>query len=81
MNFDQIPITYLLLTAWSLFWKGIALWRSATSQQRNWFIAILVINTIGILEIVYLFRFASKRLSVVEMKSWISKETHQSKRK
>lgn len=49
-----------LLVVWSLFWKGWALWRAARNEQRNWFIALLVINTVGILEILYLFVFAKK---------------------
>ena len=55
---------------WSLFWKGVALWRSAQLKQRNWFIVMLVLSTIGILELIYLFRFAKKRLTFKEIKSW-----------
>jgi methionyl-tRNA synthetase len=42
------------LVAWSLFWKGLALWRAARNQHKYWFIALLVINTAGVLEILYL---------------------------
>lgn len=45
---------------WTLAWKGLALWRSAGLQQKWWFIAFLIINTLGILEIVYLFFVAKK---------------------
>ncbi len=45
----------LLLIAWSLFWKGLALWHSARRHQGWWFVVLLIINTAGILEIVYLF--------------------------
>jgi len=55
------PILLLFLAAWSLFWKGIALWRAARNDQRNWFIAILIINTVGILEIIYLAWFAKEK--------------------
>jgi len=48
-------IIFTLLNLWALVWKGIALWKSAKSSQRNWFIALLIINTFGILEIVYIF--------------------------
>ena len=58
------------LYIWSLIWKGFALWRAAHQRQRNWFVVILVLNTIGILEIVYLFRFSKKRLTIAEMKTW-----------
>ncbi len=57
---------------WCIFWKGVALWRSAKLGQRNWFVVILILNslTFGLLEIVYLLRFANKRLTLEEMKGW-----------
>lgn len=70
-NLDLILIT--VITVWSTLLKGIALWRAANLKQRNWFIVMLIVNTIGILELVYLFRFASKRLTIKEVKSWASK--------
>lgn len=70
-NLDLILIT--VITVWSTLLKGVALWRAANLKQRNWFIVMLVVNTIGILELVYLFRFASKRLAIKEVKSWTSK--------
>jgi hypothetical protein len=45
----------LLLAAWSLFWKGLALWHSGRRGQPWWFVIMLVVNTAGILEIIYLF--------------------------
>ncbi len=48
----------LLVVLWSIFWKGLALWHSAQRGQRWWFIIMLVINTAGILEIIYLFGVA-----------------------
>jgi methionyl-tRNA synthetase len=44
-----------LLIAWSLFWKGIALWKSARNDHKGWFISILLLNTLGILEMIYIF--------------------------
>ncbi len=44
-----------LVMLWSMVWKGLALWHSAGRKQGWWFIALLVINTVGILEIFYLF--------------------------
>jgi len=61
-----------ILFIWSLFWKGLALWRASQLKQRNWFVVLLVLNTVGILEIIYLFRFAKKRLTFSEMKNWKS---------
>ena len=46
---------FLVLAVWSIIWKGFALWQAAGRRQRSWFIALLILNTVGILEIVYLF--------------------------
>lgn len=43
-----------ILAVWELIWKGLALWRAAKRRQPGWFIAILLINSAGILPIAYL---------------------------
>ncbi|HEY0010991.1 MAG TPA: DUF5652 family protein [Candidatus Paceibacterota bacterium] len=48
---------FALAAVWTLTLKGFALWYSARNYQRYWFIAMLVINTFGILELVYLLGF------------------------
>ncbi|MFH0834587.1 MAG: DUF5652 family protein [Patescibacteria group bacterium] len=48
----------IILLIWSLFWKGLALWHSARKAQPWWFAILLVVNTAGILEIIYLFAIA-----------------------
>jgi len=50
----------LLIILWTLPWKGVALWKSARLKDKWWFIALLVINTLGILEILYIFLFSKK---------------------
>lgn len=57
MPFIALPF-FILLLVWSLFWKGLALWHSARRAQHVWFIVMLVLNTAGILEIIYLFGVA-----------------------
>ena len=66
------PIITYLVIVWSIILKGLALWRAARYDQRNWFVAILVLQTLGILEIVYLFKFAKKRfqLSEIRLQFW-----------
>jgi len=39
---------------WVIIWKGLALWQAAQHKQKIWFIALLIVNTLGILEIIYL---------------------------
>ncbi len=53
------------IMVWSLFWKGLALWHSAKRGQGWWFIVLLIINTAGILEIVYLFAIAKLRFDTL----------------
>ena len=48
------PYIFLLIIIWVLTWKGIALWMSAKRDQKNWFVALLVLNTLGVLEILYI---------------------------
>lgn len=56
---NNLLITLLLL-AWTLPWKGVALWKAARLYHRNWFIALLILNTLAILDIIYIF-FVAKR--------------------
>ena len=37
-----------------LILRGFALWRSARKNQNVWFIALLVVNSMGILPLIYL---------------------------
>jgi len=43
---------------WALIWKGFALWKSARKKSVLWFIILLIFNTVGILEILYIFVFS-----------------------
>jgi Family of unknown function (DUF5652) len=56
---QDMSINLMILGAltWSLVWKGIALWKAGRNNQMGWFIFIFLINTLGILEIVYLIGF------------------------
>lgn len=45
---------YLYILIWEIIWKGIALWKSARRNEYAWFIILLIINTIGILPIIYI---------------------------
>lgn len=71
---NQIPAwSIFLIFLWSTVWKGLSLWRAAQLKQKNWFIGILILNTLGILEITYLFFFATKKLKLRELKFWETK--------
>jgi len=52
------PMVMYLLTIWTVIWKGLALWKSAQRQEKIWFVVLLIVNTFGLLEILYLFVFS-----------------------
>jgi len=51
----------LLVLAWTLYWKAMALWHAVRNGEKGWFIALLIINTVGILEILYLYVFSKNK--------------------
>jgi len=51
-----------LAVLWTIPWKGIAFMEGCKNDHKWWFIALLVINTLGILEILYIFIFSKKIL-------------------
>ncbi len=67
MGWDQpgFRIGFIFLALWSILWKGLALWKAARNDERYWFVALLVINTAGILELAYLFIFAKQKLVLI----------------
>ena len=57
----------VVVIIWSAIWKMIALWKSARNNSLIWFIVLAVVNTIGILEILYIYVF-SKRSGEAKVK-------------
>ncbi len=62
------PTALIALMVWSLFWKGLALWHSSRRGQVWWFLAILLINSVGIIELIYLFGIAKLKLDQLFVK-------------
>jgi len=56
----SLGTSFYLLIAWTLFWKAWALWVAARKGSKAWYIAMLILNTVGILEILYIFIFSKK---------------------
>jgi len=54
----------VLSIAWTLPWKGVALWKSARNKHLVWFIVMLIVNTLAVLEIIYIFGFSKKKTGV-----------------
>ena len=60
-DFTLTPLIIFLISAWVLPWKGVALWKAAKNSHKKWFIALLLINTLAILEIIYIFIFSKPK--------------------
>lgn len=58
---DKYLMMSLILAAiWTIPWKGVALWRAANRGEKVWFIVLLVVNTLAILDIIYIFIFSKR---------------------
>ena len=45
------------LIIWSAVWKLTALWKAARNRQLVWFICLAILNTAGILPILYIYYY------------------------
>ncbi len=57
-TFNIFTIAVIL---WSLFWKAWSLWLAARRGQKVWFAILLIVNTLGLLEIIYIFAIARRK--------------------
>ena len=57
----MLLIVFLPLIIWETIWKAFGLWHSARDNNRIWFILILILNTLGILPIIYIFLIRKKK--------------------
>jgi|GEM_PF-1078956 len=80
---SQLDLIVSGFLIWETIWKGLALWKSSKNDHRYWFIAILLLNTIGILPIVYLlinkYYFNKKGETTVVASTKIAKSSKKSK--
>jgi hypothetical protein len=54
-----IPVI-IILSIWDAVWKLIAMWKAGRNNHLAWFICIFIINTIGILPIIYILLHKDK---------------------
>jgi hypothetical protein len=48
----------VVASVWSLVWKAVALYKAGKLRHKGWFIALFFLNTLGILEILYVAYFS-----------------------
>lgn len=63
-GYFQPPILYIWLAPlilWTLLWKALALWKAGRNKQPGWFITLFLMQTIGVLDLVYILFFQRQR--------------------
>ncbi len=51
-----MSLIIILFVIWDVYWRAHALWLAAKRSEKGWFIALLIVNSIGILPIYYLHK-------------------------
>ena len=68
-------IALVIVALWTIPWKLYAVWLAARNNHKKWFIALVIINTMAILEIIYIFKVVKKSWADVKgdfRKAWTS---------
>jgi hypothetical protein len=67
MSWPELPpggkVVIGAVVVWSLAWKGASLWRAARNDSKPWFVTLLLSNTLGALDAIYLFAVDRPRRS------------------
>ena len=59
--YSSLPLWVIIsVVVWDGVWKALAMWKSARLSEPIWFIVLFVINSLGILPILYLFIFSKQ---------------------
>ena len=81
---NQLGISIWLVVTmivWSATWKLVALWKSARKGSVIWFVILAVLNTMGILPILYIFVFSKMKSCELKIKKSTKKKSAKKKKK
>jgi hypothetical protein len=67
------PGLVLAIVIWTMIWKCLALWKASQRREMTWFVVIFIINTFGILDIIYYY-FVGKNDDYLENSDTSSSE-------
>lgn len=59
-------IIIIILVTWTILWKAYSVWNAAKHNHKKWFLTLLILNTIGILDIYYVFKVLKKDSNTVK---------------
>jgi len=72
LSITVIIIIFAIILIWELIWKILAMWKAAKKDSIIWFIVLALVNTVGILPILYIFWFSeikkNKKVSAKQAK-------------
>lgn len=67
---EQLPLSanilIVVMILWTIPWKIYAVWTAVKNDHKKWFVALVLLNTLSILEIIYIFHIAKKNWSEVK---------------
>lgn len=49
-----VVVVLLIVAIWDIVWKLLAMWRASKRNEPVWFVLIMIINSMGIVPILYL---------------------------
>ncbi|MDD5193110.1 MAG: DUF5652 family protein [Candidatus Nanoarchaeia archaeon] len=58
VSLEVAMVILTIISIWSLVWKGFGLWKASKKDHKIWFVLMLILNTVGILEILYIYIFS-----------------------
>ena len=71
-----VGLLILVVFLWTIFWKAWALWKAARSGNKIWFIVLLLVNTLGILDILYIYFFSEhKKVTMKGLREMVKPES------
>ena len=61
-NYTTFLVTIIVISIWDIFWKATAAWKASKRGSKMWFVVLIVLNTAGILPIIYLLCIKKKKV-------------------
>tara|TARA_Y100000310_G_scaffold345603_1_gene467132 strand:+ start:2232 stop:2543 length:312 start_codon:yes stop_codon:yes gene_type:complete len=74
---------WLLITVilWEVLWKGLSMWKASHKEHKIWFVALLLLNTMGILQILYYYWFSDISSKTKKRTKKVSSKRKKTKKK
>jgi len=80
-NVAYLNVLFIILIIWALVWKGIALWKAARGEDKVWYVVLLILNTLGLLEILYIFVFSRREKKIEKPNEKVDEEKNKEDKK